>query len=292
MKKTYGALLGLGLLMAGCKEKDTLINFGNSTTPSTDSAYVGPVPATQPHNVLIEEFTGQDCPACPSGHATLDAIAAQAGNEGRINIVSVYYEGGTQTQPPAGAKYDFRIQASSDLSNLVYGRVNGIPSAGIDRVPYQGKLYFESTNWPDAINSRKAEVDSLNLGVESSFANGTATIKVTVTYTKEVVNPNNLSVYVVEDSMVDVQAKGLVLDNNYLFLDVLREMLTTAGTGDPFLQGMAVKQPGQVYWRKYTYKPDLAKINPAHCRVVAFVNNPGIGGDYKVLQSAQCRLVP
>ncbi|MFT6982817.1 MAG: hypothetical protein ACJAUD_001587, partial [Crocinitomicaceae bacterium] len=55
MKKTI-TLFAMGALSIGSYAQ-TLV----STTPSN-------------RNVIIEEFTGTNCPACPNGHTTLSGI--------------------------------------------------------------------------------------------------------------------------------------------------------------------------------------------------------------------------
>jgi len=306
MKKALLGICCFWLILGGCREKDLPISFGAPVVAGNDSAYVGPVPATQPHNVLVEEFTGQNCDNCPAAHALLDNIAAQPGNVGRINIVSMYFfGGGNQTFPPKGAKYDFRDSFATNISNNIYGGLSAIPTAGIDRTLYQNSLALQGSSlWPDAITNQESIIDSVNLSVSSNYNNtsGLATIKVTVTYTQPVATSQNISVYIVEDSIIDFQTiPGLmvpVTDSSYLFLDIFRAMVSTPLTGDPILENMAVKPAGQVYWRKYTFNPATTLsgatkiINPAHCQVIAFVNNTGTGGDYRVLQSVQCPLVP
>jgi hypothetical protein len=290
MKKLVIAVCCSALLWTGCKENDAPIFF--STTPAVDSTYKAAVVATEPHNVLIEEFTGQSCSNCPSAHAQLDAIAAQAGNEGRINIVSMYIYGGPQTFPPAGSLHDFRDSAATQVSSTIYGGVGSLPSGGIDRSRYNGNLVLLTTDWSNFINAQKAVEDSLNLDVTSSYTGGVATIKVTVTYTKDMASKQNISVYITEDGITDKQESGLIIDDNYLFKDIFRGMITNQPLGDAVLDTMAVKPAGQVYWRKYTYTPDVTKVNPANCKVVAFVSNPGAGGDFRVLQSKQVPLKP
>ena len=105
----------------------------------------------------------------------------------------------------------------------------------------------------------------------------------------------------VEDSLYDIHADVKAssgFDQNYLYMNVFRAMVSTPYIGDPILDTMTTKPKGQVYWRNYTFNPSVTGVNathivnPAHCRVIAYVNNPGIGNDYRVLQSAQCRLIP
>jgi len=301
MKKVLITICCATLVFAGCKEHDTPIDFGTAVVAGSDSTYkLASVPATQPHNVLVEEFTGQDCANCPAAHSILDVIAA--GSAGRINIVSLYFTGGPQTFPPGNAIYDFRDSFATNISNNLYPSISALPSAGIDRTPYQSQLVLQgSALWGAAISAQEDLIDSVNLGISSSYnsTTGIVTITDTVTYTQNVTTQQNISIYIVEDSLKDEQADNREVsgyDTAYIFNDVFRAMIATPLTGDPILNSMAVKPAGQLYWRKYTFNPATTLsgatkiINPLHCRVIAFINNTGTGSDYRVLQSVQCPL--
>jgi hypothetical protein len=306
MKRTIAAICGLALLIAGCREKNVPVVFPRPIVAGTDSTYNllsvagGVLPAPQPHNVLIEEFTGQGCSNCPFGHNTLDQLNSTAGYIGRMNVVSMYYYkvGFIEVIPPPGSTHDFRAVPDSittRISDLIYGGIGSIPIAGLDRTAGGGSLLFEATQWANVIGTQESVADSLNMDVASSFSSNTATIKVTITYTRDVKTRQNISVFIVEDGIVDYQSyrgKPNDIDSSYVFKDVFRAALSHDYLGDGFLDTMAVKPAGQVYWRKFTYTIDTTKMNPANCRVIAFVNNRGDGGDYRVAQSVQCPLKP
>ena len=65
------------------------------------------LPATDPHNVLIECFTGTSCSSVPAADSLMDSIK-NAYAPARTNIINYYVNGLPQTIPPAGAAHDFR----------------------------------------------------------------------------------------------------------------------------------------------------------------------------------------
>jgi hypothetical protein len=278
----------------GCKENNTPINF-NNTTSAGDSTYVleaSAVPAADPHSVLIEEFTGQDCSSCPAAHAVLENLVTS--HPGRVNVVGMYIYGPPQAIPPAGSVHDFRDSTATTLSASVYGAVSGIPSGGVDRIPVSGSVLCYSGDWPNAVDAQLATANVINLSVQSTYnATGNeATITAQVIYTSAVSVPQNLSIVIVEDSMTDLQANGIHIDAGYLFRNVYRAVLTDVPFGNPLTTTAGdAKEKGRVFRRIFTYKPKTDFI-PAHCRVVAFVSAPGTGTDYTVYQSAQTKLVP
>ncbi len=298
MKKILLALCGGFILFAGCKENDALI----VVTRAVDSTFTVPVPATtDAHNVLVEEFTGQSCSNCPAAHSLLESIVSHHA-PGSVNVIGLYIDGNPQSVPNAFSKHDLRDSIASNIGTDVYGGVSQMPGAGIDRTPVAGILQLGSGSWSDFINSQLSITDPLNLSVQSSYnsTTGIAEITATIIYTQTVTVPQNISVAVVEDSIIDIQEYPITdptytsgYDTFYVFKSVFRGMVSTPPFGDPILAKITTKNPGQGYQIHYSYKPKsiVPAIVPAHCRVIAFVNTIN-GSDYHVVQSVQCKLTP
>ena len=177
-----------------------------------------------------------------------------------------------------------------------------MPVAGIDRITSGNNyattgdsLQFNTNDWGTYIASQLSVTDPLNISVSSSYNSTTdsATITVSVTYVSTVTATQNLSIYIVEDSMYDLQdstdVPSPVTLTHYLFTNVLRNVITYVPTGDPLMVGVATKNPGMTEQRIYTTGLN-SKWIPAHCRVIAFVNNAA--EPYGIIQSVQCKLAP
>jgi hypothetical protein len=299
MKKILFALLG-GALITGCKEKAPTIVLVKKVVE--DSAYtLKTVPATDPHYVLVEEFTGQGCSACPAGHDLLEDIKAHYNN--RVIVMGLYKFNVGQTMPPHGAIYDFRDSSATLIGDQVYNGVNQLPAAGIDRVPVNGVLKLERDSWAPAVDSRANIADSLNLKITSSYnsKDDEYTITANIVYTQPVTIPQNLFIAILEDSLVDKQDFPTAYppvyppDNvnpAYMFTNVFRTMVTSAPFGDAILSATAEKKPGMGLQRKYIFKlrPGMI-VDPARCRVVAFVSN-AVAGNNHIAQTAETKLRP
>ncbi len=236
----------------------------------TDTTYVlSPVPATDPHNVLAEEFSGQSCANCPEGSALLNSISYA--NPRRLNIVTLYTGGEPQEIPPYGSTHDFRNIAAANIASSVFPGLSALPTAGIDRINDGETFYMASVS--GEITTRLSIADSLNLSVSGYYdvATNKVTVSAMVTYTKTMSSTQNISIVIVEDSIIDRQEDGITLDTNYQFNNVFRSMITSVPYGDIILPGMTTKEPGQVYLCTYTFSPDTSWIMN-HCRVIAFVN--------------------
>jgi hypothetical protein len=294
MKKYLFLVAGGLLLWTGCKEKHQLV----APTPvisGPDSTYVvNPVPAADLHNVLVEEFTGQSCSNCPAAHAMLESISAA--HPGRINVIGLYITNFSQTNPVPGSSHDFRDSVAFDIGTTIFGGISALPIGSVERMPGDQGLLSYSGSWTDKINNRLSALDSINLSVQSTYdaATNKATIKVNMIYVQPVAIKQNLSVAIVEDSMIDKQESGTTVDDSYLFTNVFRGMVSSEPWGDAVLDSMAVKTAGRGYQRTYTYTPRTLTpaIVPAHCRVIAFVGAHTTTSDYHIMQSAQCKLVP
>lgn len=299
MIKSLAVIVICAVLFESCKEKSPLISFGSPLSVDT-TFIISPVPSAEAHNVLIEEFTGQSCPNCPSAHETVKGIVAA--HPGRVNVIALYKYNFPQTKPPTGSKYDLRDTAATEIADKVYSSVGYMPSAGIDRIRSGGSILLTTALWASVFSSALATENAVNLKITSTWDTSLqqATIVAVITYTKAVSSLQNLSIAIVEDGMVDKQdypandpnfPSGV--DDNYVFTNVLRGVITSSPWGDPILPNITAKEAGRVSQRVYKYKPKVKSpaIVPARCRIIAFVNNVN-GTDIQVMQSVQTKLVP
>ena len=291
---------GIGvLLITSCKEKPPYINLSTTpVAPKVDTTYVlTTVPVAEPHNILIENFTGATCSNCPAAHDVLHGIDSVYA--GRINIVSLYIKNFSQTTPPEGFHTDFRTQGATDIMNSVFPVVSGMPCAGIDRLPLGDAGTYGNINligrdqWNSIVASHIGSGDSVNLTLTSTFETGTrmATINLKITYVEEISIPQKFSIVVVEDSFVDVQEFPTHFDTAYHFNDIYRGSVTSGAFGETVLSSIPVKTKGRVYDVTYNYHVDTA-WNPAHCRLVAYVTRGAATGGGYVYQSKQSKLKP
>lgn len=282
------------VMLASCEEKAPVINFGEPIAQDT-TFVLTTVPAAEKHNVLVEEFTGQSCTNCPAAHELLTEIE-QAHEHGRVNVIGLYYEGITQTKPPHGAKYDLRHPQAKLIATDIYSGVSSIPAGGVERVASGGSIKLDKSAWSSAIDTRLNVPSPVNLKIESEYnaTDAIASIRVTLVYTSKVDFPHNISIVVVEDSIIDKQDYPSThpvhpeYDTAYVFTNVFRGMVTSAPYGDPVLTSVTAKEPGRAFIKNFKYKLTNV-LNPANCRVIAYINSTKTG-DPQIIQSAQVKL--
>ena len=298
MKKTAIGLLVSAIVFSGCKEDHNLVTLHDSV--STDTTYVlTSVPAANPHNVLIEDFTGVTCSNCPAAHDDILVPLENGNPAGRVNVMEMFVNDFSQTSPNPGELYGgFRDSVATSIETNVYNALFFMPIAGIDRMPGGADCYglnnaqIPKTDWNVTATAQLAMSDSLNVLVTSTFdsASRIATVVAKVTYLDTTVSLQNLSIAVVEDSFTDLQEFPTnVAEYNYN--GVFRDLITSVPFGDPLMPALSPKEAGRVIQKVYHYNLRSA-WKAKHCRVIAFVHGSGSASGQRVYQSWQAPLAP
>jgi hypothetical protein len=293
MKKLWSfGIAAVILSLQSCEEKPVLIDFGNKEF--VDTTYTATVETPQKRNVFIEEFTGASCVNCPDGHKTVAALI----NDYPDRIVAVAYHtfnAGSVFKPvykPEGqSKYDFRDSAATNISSNIFGGVNAIPTAGIDRVPLSGgtTLKIDRAQWATQTTSRLAITPEANLYLTSSYDGNEHKVKINarIAYTKDVSTKNVLTIGVIESKIIDAQEYSTYIDLNYEHNHIFRKCLTPF-YGNAVLDNIATKEAGRVYEYNYSFTPDGA-WNLDNCHIVAALSNND-GSNKSVIQAADVKL--
>lgn len=232
----------------------------------TKSIYV--YSTSYPHKMLMEQFTTLACQYCPLGDKVLSALAAN-----RSDVVWVAHHVGFGTD-------QFTVEPSEDIMD--YG-IRNAPRAMFDRSitgasennqPSFGTGYDLKVGVAvlapelDAVRKRPAFV---SVGIESQYDSESRKLSLKVSGQRNrlfgQIYPNsNLTVYLVEDSLVSriAQTGGTPADT--IHNHVLRECLTES-LGDP------------IEWSGDSYSQDFEYILPTeynvdNLKVVAFVHRP------------------
>jgi len=277
-----GIIILIMIFISSCKEDPPYIDFSIPDETLLDTAYIDTnLPTPQNKIVLIEEFTGIDCYACPSGHQELAKL--DSSYQGLLNIVGIHE--GTFAKPKPGY---FDINLTTDAGKAIgsiFGGIPGIfPSALIDRVEFSGEYYDSSPgSWENKVFQRLSNSDfplldlkktSVNLTVSNvSFDDQTRVIKAKIGlhYTEDVSTSHYLSVLLIEDSIVTPQNMGNdIWEYDYIQRHVLRGMLSS-------FQGEALTESlvsGRVFEKEYKLELDT-DWNEAQCHIIAIVHHSG-----------------
>lgn len=288
MKKWYFALgiaVTSSLLWTSCKEQ---IPSGLvlQSTVSLDTTYVSStIDTPQAKVLLIEELTGATCTNCPGGTKMLKEFQDQ--NPGRV-IVSALHSG-FLTEPPGGAKYDFR-NIDADALKLFFNEGDpGKPSATFDRVqPSSGNSagkYFvlkgqTGSDWLAMVPARLSKTTPVNIYIESDYlpASNKGQVKIKLAFTQDYVGKMALSLFLLENGRIDKQSdKDLGVIPDYQFNHIFRKLISPVG-GDLILDSLNTKVKGRVLEKTILFDMQTIGINgwnPDSCMIVAAVHRTG-----------------
>jgi hypothetical protein len=229
----------------------------------------------QNKNVVLEEFTGLNCPFCPDGHKIANNI--RSNNPGDVVLINVHTGGYARPEP---GQPDFRSGYGASLASQL--GVRAYPNASVNRTPYNGNKSFGRTDgkWKNAAQQILKESSPVNVGVQTNLNPDTRelTVNVEIYYTdSSSVDANKLNVALLQNDIPAYQSAssifypGKVLSNGeYEHEHMLREFLTGQWGDD-------INKPyeGNLIEKSYTYQVpedyNSVPVNLAKLEVAAYV---------------------
>lgn len=186
LKNIFGILplAAAGLAFASCSNIDE------------DDRYIYVEPVNVAKRVLIEDFTGQRCINCPNAALVIEQMQEDYGAD---NVIAVGIYSGPFGSTALGVPYSLTTDTGNEYFN--YWGVQEQPSALIDR---HGVVSNYNT-WGTLVRDAIQQEASLLLDASCSYddASRTATINVDASGIDNI--EGKLQVWLVEDSITDVQ---------------------------------------------------------------------------------------
>jgi hypothetical protein len=263
------------VVMAGCVKEvpppGLVLDEGIETK---DTTYItAAIPAAQTKNVLFEEASGVHCTNCPDGAELLAQLKVD--NPNRILSATVYSPFLNEFKPPQ-TKHDFNTQDAEDLVDFL-GSEPPKPSSTIDRlltgnsiIPY----FFNKEDWPAKVNELLIKTTPLNIDLQSLKDGENYVLKSKITFTDTITAELAISVYLIEDGIIDYQLDNGVDVDDYEHNHVLVDILTPL-SGSVFLNDVAQKEKGRVFERSFIYQLPSNVVNKANCHLLCFVHKTG-----------------
>ena len=225
--------------------------------------------------LILEEFTGASCVACPQGHQKAQSILSNnpdkafviAYHPSKINLTT----GFGYTAPMNTGDPDMRRDFSNAFFTSSYGQVTSLflPGAFINRRLNCNARYLSTAYWEQLTAFLLQEISPVNVGLNSIYnaANQTLSITVETYYTQTVTENNRLFVLITEDNIVAAQMGST---SNYLHQHVFRESVTSGQWGELITEPTT---SGSLVTRNYTFNLSNARdpINISNAHVIAFV---------------------
>lgn len=249
-------LLTLGAALCACDEV------------SQDDRYIDMGAADVQRNVLLEDFTGQNCRNCPDAHSVIESLESLYGD----NVIAVSIHGGQFAIPVADSWISWGYIGLASPEGIAYNDSRNLtswPAGDIDRSC--GNL--EHDKWADAVRSRIERPAEADIDITAAVSGNAINIVTDITPRESY--SGNLQLWVLESGIVASQNDNGTEIADYVHNNVLRAAVN--GTwGEPFT-GSA----GETVTVSHTISlrhNDQEQWNPANLSIVGFIYNAsGVG---------------
>jgi hypothetical protein len=258
---------------------------------------------THIRRVLVEDYTGHKCTACPQAAIVAEQLKQTYGDKVvTIGVHAGFFAVPSQsglTSPPAGSYLtDFRTTAGDTYNSATYFGISNVgnPNGMINRKDYTPTTIDHikaHTTWAAEVSALLNLPPVADVTITNTYNSSTRSISIHLEFEflDTTVTTGNFKqiVMITEDSIVDWQLDAGVHIPDYIHHNVLRDNVN--GTwGETIVSGAI---PAGKILRDYTYILPTAykgfNCNESHCHVVAFIYNVDT---YEVLQVAEAKVKP
>jgi hypothetical protein len=269
-------LLFAGLLLGSCD----IIEEPFMTTPDDDQPNGEVV-----RKVLLEEFTGHQCPNCPEGAREAADLKAFFGD--RLVIMSIHAGFFARTSAPHFLA-DYRTTAGNEI-NAYFG-ISYNPVGMVNRKEFSGSRILTSSAWGGAISQILEQEPQAGIEISLSYASVSRRLNVAIktTVLQNIQGPLYLAAFLLEDNIMSPQQTNdpqypSGIQENYDHMHVLRTGIN--GTwGEELSENGA--NANQVFLKNFSLVLD-AGWKENFCSVVAFIYS---GANLEIIQAEAKKL--
>jgi hypothetical protein len=295
MRKLFISAIVLGITV-------TISSCDFVTIPDQAGTTVDTTTTTVIRKVLLEDYTGHKCTACPNAATTANTIIAANGDK----VVVIGVHAGFFANPmTTGTQYlaDFRTTAG-DAYDIFFGiSAVGNPNGMINRKDYSSsttthvKAY---ASWATEVATELAKPALAKIAITNTYTSGTrglsCSVDATFLYDTLTGGPYKLVVVAIQDSIIADQLNAGVYVPNYVHQHVLRDNLN--GTwGDVLVTGTIVANSVINKTYSYTFPTTYPSSGGAastacdvnQCYIIAYIYNDATK---EVIQVEEKKLIP
>ncbi len=273
---TILSLVAFGLLLASCD----IIEEPYMTGPD-QNGHQGEVV----RKVLLEEFTGHQCPNCPAGAQEAADLKAFFGDQ--LIIMSIHAGFFARTTAPHFLA-DYRTPAGNEI-NTYFG-ISYNPVGMVNRAEFSGSRILTPSAWGGAISQILEQDPQAGIEINLSYETMSRQLNVAIKTTAlEIIEgPLYLAAFLLEDNIMSPQQTNDPqypngIQENYYHMHVLRADINGAW-GEPLSETGAAQ--GQEYIKNYSIALDQG-WKETFCSVVAYIYD---GTNLEVIQAEEKKL--
>ncbi len=236
--------------------------------------------------ILIEEFTGANCAACPRGAELIKTLQAEYGDQ--IVAIAIHTNvSGFLGEPLEGSAYDLRTNTGDELADL-FAPLSGIPAAVFNRTKIGDDplLVLIPDTWPTKVLGELAIDPIVDVTTDIDYNDTTRVLTITVDALALVDQTGDfrIGVAITESHIIDKQNNDSVTDTEYEHNHILRKYITSI-EGDPLTSELLINTTTTKTYTFQVPEEDGTWI-AENLSVVSFVSEVNAeDGTFKVLQA-------
>lgn len=218
--------------------------------------------------VLLEEFTGHQCPNCPGGAAIAKQLHDFYGNK----LVIIAYHAGFFARTTTSYPVDYRTAEGNELNTFYSIEYN--PVGMINRKSVSSSKLINPVDWGAVVADAITKTPPVSIQIQTSFIDNSRLLSTSIKITalKNLSEGYGVCVYVAEDSLISKQSitsdvnypDGYIPDYNHMH--VFRTSLNGTWGVNVFENGT---QSGQAETLLYSHVLNDGR-NPDNCHLVVF----------------------
>jgi len=251
-------------------DRDVVANYGKEDTAAPDTTGGADSVETRIRKVLIEDFTGHQCPNCPKAADEIKVLEELYGDK----VVAMALHVSTTFAEPVPPTFpaDYRTTEGTEIDNFFKISAAGLPKGMINRRGYQGNHIIPYQSWSSEVSSIINTPLDAWISMDNTFDAqlNKVTTNLKIDFESSITDEIKLCVFLVQDSIISPQKDasapgGKIID--YVHKHMLRKGLTPA-FGESIVINPTAASP--VIAKTYSLVM-LPEWLPEHCKIIAYI---------------------
>lgn len=269
--------------------------------PKTVSVPIDTSTETHVRRVLLEDFTGHDCPNCPSAQREAEKLIKDPPTSYGDRLLVLAIHAGFFASPKGGClTYDFRTTVGTSMD--AFFKPTLYPRGMVNRKDFPANQHMKPFgSWATEIASLIDLPPDMDITIQNTYSSTNRKLDIAIEseFLTQQTGDFKIVVLLTEDSIIQCQNDAGTIVTDYVHMHVLRDAINGSGGqwGDNLTSGTI--NPGAKFVTNLTYTIPTSpnNIDPAHARVIAFVYDdsnpapPDVSRYKQILQVGEAKVI-